>query len=102
MPEETNNEQPAGGGEPKFPLGQTVATRTALAVLSAQDIANALGRHQSGDWGEVDEADRRANEHALKCDERLLSIYRSAADTKFYIITEWDRSLTTVMLPEDY
>lgn len=88
--------------EDKFPLGQTVVTHTALAVLPAQDVAAALDRHRSGDWGDVDKADHRANEHALKHGERLVSVYHTSAGGKFYIITEWDRSLTTVLLPEDY
>ena len=100
MPE-NSNDRPAGG-ESKFPLGQTVITRTALAALPAQDIAAALDRHRTGDWGEVGRDDWRANERALKQDERLLSVYRTANGMKFYIITEWDRSLTTVLLPEDY
>ena len=101
MPEDTNDNRPARGAS-KFPLGQTVITRTALATLPAQDIAAALDRHRTGDWGEVGREDWRANERALKQGERLLSVYRTADGTKFYIITEWDRSLTTVLLPEDY
>ena len=85
-----------------FPLGQTVITSTALAVLSALDITGALNRHRTGDWGEVGKEDGRANERALKNGERLLSVYHAADGTKFWIITEWDRSLTTVLLPEDY
>ena len=100
MPEDTND-RPAGGAF-KFPPGQTVITRTALATLPAQDIANALDRHRTGDWGEVGREDWRANERALKGGERLLSVYRTAEGTKFWIITEHDRSLTTVLLPEDY
>ena len=88
--------------EPKFPLGQTVVTRTALAVLLRRDIFQALERHQAGDWGELCAEDRRANEDALRLGARLLSVYHMTEGAKFYVITEWDRSLTTVMLPEDY
>lgn len=104
MPEDTNKQdgKPTLAAEPRFPLGQTVVTRTALAVLSSLDIAEALHRHQHGDWGEDTKDDWRANERALKQGERLLSVYRSTGGTKFYIITERDRSLTTVLLPEDY
>ena len=77
-------------------------TRTVLATLPTQDIARALDRHHQSDWGDVDREDWRANERALKHGERLLSAYHTADGTKFYIITEWDRSLTTVLLPEDY
>ena len=100
MPEDAND-RPATG-EIKFPLGQTVVTSTALAVLSALDIAGALDRHRRGDWGEVSKDDAQTNERALKHGERLLSVYHLAEGTKFWVVTEWDRSLTTVLLPEDY
>lgn len=101
MSEDTNDSAPAGDGG-KFSLGQVVATSTALATLSAQDIAAALDQHRRGDWGDVGKEDWQANECALKQGERLLSVYHAANGTKFWIITEWDRSLTTVLLPEDY
>jgi hypothetical protein len=87
---------------PRFPLGQVVLTSSALQFLSAEDIASALRRHAAGDWGEVDAEDREANERGLRHGERLLSVYRSAGGVRFYVITERDRSLTTVLLPEDY
>lgn len=87
---------------PLFELGQTVMTRNALDTLFPLDVLKALARHQSGDWGEVCEEDRRANEDALASELRLLSVYRDRNDTTFWIITEWDRSATTVLLPEDY
>lgn len=103
MPEESDTgKERRRQSEPQFPLGQTVVTRTALSVLSALDIAGALYRHQRGDWGDVGRDDWRANERALKHDERLLSVYHTAHGTKFYVISEWDRSLTTILLPEDY
>ena len=101
MPEDTNDSAPTEV-ESKFPLGQVVVTRAALAVLPTRDIAVALDRHRRGDWGDVGKEDGRANERALKHGERLLSVYHASDGTKFYIITEWDRSLTTVLLPEDY
>ena len=79
-----------------------MVTRTALASLPTRDIAVALDRHRRGDWGDVGKQDWQANERALKHGERLLSVYRTASGTKFWIITEWDRSITTVLLPEDY
>jgi hypothetical protein len=87
---------------PKFPLGQTVITANANAVLPELDIALALQRHQSGDWGELDDHDRKVNEDGLRNGDRLVSIYNSVRGQKFYVITEWDRSVTTVLLPEDY
>jgi len=77
-------------------------TATAEAKLSDEDVTNALYRHSKGDWGEVCEEDEAANDSALKNDQRLLSVYKSASGTKFWVITEWDRSVTTVLLPEDY
>ena len=62
----------------------------------------ALDRHRRGDWGDVGKEDWQANERALKHGERLLSVYHAADGTKFYVISEWDRSATTVLLPEDY
>ena len=86
----------------KFPLGRLVATPNALEHIPNPDIMTALLRHLTGDWGDVDEHDREENELSLKEGFRLLSVYRSAAGVKFWIITEADRSATTVLLPEDY
>ena len=87
---------------PKFALGQTVITANAKAVLPELDVVLALQRHYSGDWGDVDDHDRKVNEDALRNGDRLVSVYKSVRDQKFYIITEWNRSVTTVLLPEDY
>jgi hypothetical protein len=87
---------------PKFALGQTVITANAKSVLPELDVILALQRHHAGDWGELDEHDRQMNEDALRNGGRLFSVYKSVRGQKFYIITEWDRSVTTVLLPEDY
>jgi hypothetical protein len=86
----------------RFPAGRIVATRAALASLTHDDIASALARHLAGDWGEVTAHDRQENEFSLTHELRLFSIYTSAAGVRFYIITEADRSVTTILLPEDY
>ena len=86
----------------KFSLGQMVATPNALSQLTHGDILTALGRHVKGDWGQVCDEDRQENELSLKQGFRLLSVYAGANGTKFWIITEADRSVTTVLLPEDY
>jgi hypothetical protein len=86
----------------RFPLGRVVVTRNAREVLTDYDINSALRRHQSGDWGDVSKDDRAANDNAVKHGERILSSYLGSADEEFWIITEWDRSVTTVLLPEDY
>ena len=88
--------------ETKFPLGQIVATAHAMATLPGPDMQLALHRHVTGDWGKVGKEDRQANEQALLNGTRLLSIYESSKGVKFWIITEADRSATTVLLPEDY
>ena len=86
----------------KFPLGQTVITRTAMDTLTQEDVMKALARHAAGDWGDVCEEDFRENEQSLDQGFRLFSVYHAKDGTKFYIITEADRSATTVLLPEDY
>jgi hypothetical protein len=86
----------------RFPLGRTVATRGALAELTPEDVSSALRRHASGDWGDLDEEDLAANERALLTGDRLVSVYSSASHVRFYIITESDRSVTTVLLPHEY
>ena len=88
--------------EPRVILGQIVATQAALAVLSQSEIVAALRRHAAGDWGEVDAHDRAANDDALRSGERILSVYRSVTGTTFWVLTEADRSATTVLLPDDY
>ena len=85
-----------------FPLGQTVITSNANSQLVAADVAKALSRHAQGDWGEVCPADWQENELSMKEGFRLLSAYRDSRDTRFWIITEADRSATTILLPEDY
>lgn len=86
----------------KFPLGRVVITATAKAELDDEDVRQALVRHIRGDWGDTDAHDTEANERALKDGSRLFSVYHSRASVRFYIITEWDRSYTTILLPSDY
>jgi len=89
---------------PKFPLGHVVATPGALRAVAEAGHApqEFLDRHKQGDWGELDEDDRRENERSLKDECRLLSAYRLRDGTKIWIITEADRSATTILLPEEY
>lgn len=86
----------------KFPLGKTVITRNALGTLHADDVRSAMRRHASGDWGECCPEDWQENELSLQQEFRILSVYRDRNGVKFWIITEADRSVTTVLLPEDY
>ncbi|MHC5536785.1 DUF7417 domain-containing protein [Singulisphaera rosea] len=92
------------GPEPKshrVSTGQIVATRNALERLSADEITLGLTRHMTGDWGKVCPEDARQNELALREGFRLFSVY-GEGERRFWIITEADRSLTTVLLPLDY
>lgn len=83
-------------------LGVVVATPAALAVVSSKAIRSALERHRHCDWGEVSPSSRAANDDAARSGEdRVISVY-SDGETIFWIITEWDRSVTTVLLPDDY
>ncbi len=93
---------PRSDRQVSFPLGHVVSTPNALKQLTQDDIQSGLKRHASGDWGDVDEHDRQANERALRDGSRLFSVYHAADSTKFWIITEADRSSTCVLLPQDY
>ena len=88
---------------PRLALGRVVATRGALglALSHGLDLSALLGRHASGDWGDVCAADAQANDLALDGAARLLSAYDTAAG-RLWIITEADRSATTVLLPSEY
>ncbi len=86
----------------KFSLGLIVATQGAIQILSSKVICIALRRHISGDWGTLDECDHEANEPALQNGNRLLSLYHTEAGERFYVISEHDRSATTVLLSDDY
>ena len=86
----------------KFRCGRIVTTANAVSRLTQEEILLGIQRHQAGDWGEVDETDRQANERALIDGTRLLSIYHAGQGIAFWITTEADRSATTVLLPEDY
>jgi len=86
----------------KFSLGNVVSTPGALDAIPMLIITACLLRHQQGIWGDVCEEDREANERALKDGDRIFSVYHGPDGTKFYIITEWDRSYTTVLLPSEY
>lgn len=88
--------------QPKFNLGQMVATPNALAHITQADIMSALTRHVCGDWGDLDDEDKQTNDRAVTEDSRILSAYLAANGTRFWIITEADRTVTTVLLPEDY
>ena len=85
-----------------FPAGRIVITPGALSELSQEDAMHGLARHMSCDWGDLDEHDWRENEAALEHGFRLLSRYVTPSGTIFWIITEHDRSATTILLPNEY
>ena len=88
----------------KFALGQIVATPGALDALreTGEDPWKFLARHATGDWGKLDEHDRAENEQSLVHGFRLLSAYQLEDETTIWIITEADRSATTILLPSEY
>ena len=83
--------------------GQTVATPNALEVLAQHNTScfSLLARHQSGDWGNVPAEDALSNQEAIERGYRIMSVY-PLETAKVWIITEADRSVTTVLLPEEY
>ena len=89
---------------PLFELGQTVATPGALASLqqAEEEPFTYLLRHVTGDWGDLPEQDIEENERSLEQDLRIFSAYHLSSGVKIYVITEWDRSVTTLLLPEEY
>ena len=85
----------------RFDLGRILITRSARAVLSDDEIRFALIRHRSGDWGEVNDQDALRNETALHNGDHLMSVFVSKRHIRFYLITEADRTLTTILLPHE-
>jgi hypothetical protein len=86
----------------RFTLGRLVATPNAMSTLENEDVLGALTRHAAGDWGDVSPEDWKENDLALREGFRLFSVYHDRNGVKFWVITEADRSATTVLLPEDY
>ena len=100
---------PQGSGSqsnttPLFTLGHLVATRASLEALAGvnEDPLRFLARHAIGDWGEIDDEDRRENERSLANGCRLLSAYTLRDGTRIWVLTEADRSSTTILLPGEY
>ena len=88
-----------------FPTGPLRTTPGAEAALreAKQSLIDLLARHLRGDWGDLSEDDRKMNDEALASGEdRILSAYTLTTGAKIWIITEWDRSVTTALLPDEY
>jgi len=100
MPSPNRTSNPS---RPLFALGRVVATRGAQGLLEAAGVGarELLARHIVGDWGEVAPEDAEANEEDLRRGERLLSSY-PVGEERIWIITERDRSATTLLLPSEY
>ena len=90
--------------KPRFELGVTLVTPAAVTALEAANLPEVLllARHVHGDWGELSEDDRLQNELAVLLGLRILSSYPIPTGGKVWIITEADRSATTILLPDDY
>lgn len=86
----------------KFDLGKTVITAGGYAELDQSHVLQSLTRHSNGDWGDICQEDKTLNDESLVTSGRLFSAYCSPDGTKYWIITEWDRSYTTVLLPDEY
>ena len=93
--------EPSERPEPLFPLGRVVATPGAIAALdeAKQSPQEFLDRHQRGDWGEVSEEDKKENDFSVKNGLRILSSYYTNKGVKIWLITEADRSVTTLLRP---
>ncbi len=90
---------------PRFELGKLVATPGALLLLARHQVnpLELIGRHVTGDFGDLDAEDLRSNEQAIERGMRVFSSYMlQNCDDKVWCITEWDRSVTTLLLPEEY
>lgn len=88
----------------KLMLGKVFITPAAQDALSeAGETPYAyLMRHEKGDWGDVSKTDKKTNDKALENNERVVSVYHLPNSTKIMIITEWDRSITTILLASEY
>lgn len=88
----------------RFQLGQLVATQGALSALeqAGQSPLEFIRRHQSGDWGDLSQEDKQENEYSVDKLLRIFSAYYTAKHEKLWIITEADRSATTILLPSEY
>ena len=89
---------------PRFPLGQLVATPGALESLdeAQQSPLELLVRHGRGDWGDLEEEDKQENEFSIEHGFRILSAYTLSSGQRVWVITEADRSVTTILLPSEY
>ena len=92
-------------GQPQFDLGQVVMTAGVQDLLTGEDdmqrLRNIITHHREGDWGAVDSEDQATNDSAVEEGERIMGVH-TLAGQRIWVITEWDRSVTTALLPEEY
>ena len=91
----------------KYEMGRTVVTAGVNEKMQSNPnfttfVNVSLGRFSQGDWGTLSDEDRQQNEDGLKNGERLMGVYIQHTDEKIWIITEWDRSVTTILFPYEY
>lgn len=86
----------------KFKLGSIYITKGVQVNISSSEINSFIERHSNCDWGNVCSEDAKSNEDALKFGARLLSVYKTKSGEKVWVITEWNRRVTTVLFPEEY
>lgn len=93
-----------GASRHLFELGKLIATSGALIAidLAKASVLGLVVRHVTGDWGDLDEHDRAENRRALDVGARVVSVYQLAPRVRVYVITEHDRSRTTLLLPSEY
>ena len=99
-----SRKQSKPAAQPLFPAGNVCASAGALQALArnGQFVAELLGRHCRGDWDEMPETDADLNRSAVEQGSRILSVFHLFDETRLWIITEWDRSVTTIVLPHEY
>ena len=96
------NTKSTGSGIRKFELGTIVFTPAVAETLTQHEVGAAIGRHSRGDWGNVSPDDWRENDASVQLGLRLISTYETSDGTEFLVITESDRSATTVLFPHEY
>ena len=90
------------GVRARFKLGRLTATSAAVGVISREKLFQLVDRHLRGDWGDVTDEDAKANECAVKNGDRIISWYSAPGGERIMILTEADRSATTVLLAQEY
>ena len=104
MGEHEQHSQEEHKPKPLFQQGQIVGTPGALQAFIAAEKSptELLARHQTGDWGDLCDEDKQENELSVENGFRIFSAYELKTGVKVWVITEWDRSVTTILLPEEY